>query len=167
MTSIGKNKPARSGFTLVEIVAVIAIIGVVMGVSALSFTSWRKKNNIESQTRELFTVFMEARNNSFMQKKAYEVVLEPNNYVLRSYSSEGDVLGSNLRSKNLTYTLTKNGTSASVSGLATKFDLSGYTTTYNTIVVNPVDAAASLNCLVVYATRINMGKMNGTTCEFK
>lgn len=167
MTSIGNNKPGRSGFTLVEIVAVIAIMGIVIGVSALSFTSWQKKNNIEAQTRDLFTVFMEARNNSFMQKKTYEVVLNTKSYVLRSYSSEGDATGIDLRSKNLTYSLTKSGSNPVVSGLSTTFDLSGLTTTNSTIIVNPVDVAAPLNCLVIFVTRINMGKMNGTTCEFK
>lgn len=169
MTSFGNIKLGRTGFTLVELMVTIAIMGIIMGISALSFNSWKKKSNIEAQTRDLFTTFMEARNNSFMQKKRHDVELEQKNYVLKSYSSESDAAGKIIRSKTLTYKLTKKG--ADITGTKISYDSTGLTTGFGstnfTVNVDIEDTSTSLNCLVVYVTRINMGKWNGTACEFK
>ena len=169
MNCTGYIKHGRAGFTLVELLVAIAIMGTVMGLSALSFNSWKKKSNIEAQTRDLFTTFMEARNNAFMQKKRHDVELEQKNYVLKSYSSESDAAGKIIRSKALTYKLTKKG--ADISGTKVSYDSGGFTTgfasTNFTVNVDIDDTSTSLNCLVVYVTRINMGKWNGTACEFR
>lgn len=161
----------RSGFTLIELVITIAIMAILFGIVTLNFQTFIKKNNIEKQTRELFTVLMEARNNSFMQKTEHGVIIKKNSYQLKSYTSDADTMGSILSSGSYTYPITNKGAALPVAGTEARFDASGFLigtfgTTFN---VDILDTGTSLNCLVIHAVRVNMGKWNATTseCEFK
>jgi type IV fimbrial biogenesis protein FimT len=166
-----------SGFSLVELLVVIAIMGIVMTVSTLSFNSWQVKNNIESQTRELFTDLSEARTKAFTQKKVYGIVLQPTSYVMKTYSSEVEYIsnpaaaanGTVVASKSLKYSLATN-TGADISNTSVVFDTSGFTTSWFiglSVLVGPATVPASLNCVVVSTARSNMGKINGTNCDYR
>ena len=169
MAPISNIKYGCSGFTLVEMVVTIAIMAILGSIAVMNFQTFQKKNNIESQTRDLFAALMEARNNAFMQKMEYGVLLQEKSYEIRSYSSDTDTTGTSVRSANLIYKVTKKG--AAVAGTPVRFDSSGFLigTFGTTINVEIADTSTSLNCLVIHAARVNMGKWNGTTstCEFK
>ncbi len=168
----------QAGFSLIELVVTIAIMGIVMATATLSFNSWQKKSKIESQTRELFTDLVDARTRSFTQKKVHGIIFQPNSYVMKSYSSVVEYKNSTaaaangvqLLSKSLKYGLTKTNTVTAITDNSIFFDITGFTTTATgfTIVVNPVTASPNLNCLVISAARVNMGKWNATTssCVF-
>ena len=83
------------------------------------------------------------------------------------YSSDAVANGVVVRSKSLKYGLTKAG--ANITDTPIIFDTSGLTTSATgfTIYVNPLSASAAVNCLVISAARVNMGKVNGSNCEFK
>jgi len=168
---------ANSGFSLIELMVVVAIIGIVLGISTLNFHSWQVKSKIEAQTREMYTDITEARTNAFTQKKAFGIVFQPTSYVMKSYSSEVEYSNSTnavdngivVASKSLKYSLTTS-TGGDISNTPILFDTTGFTTGWVsvlTVFVNPVTEPAALNCLVIYKSRANMGKINGTTCEFR
>jgi type II secretion system protein H len=165
---------SSSGFSLIELVVTIAIMAIVMTISTLSFNSWQVKSKIEAQTRELFTDLSEARTNAFTQKKVYGIVFQPTSYVMKTYSSEVEYKtnaaaaanGKVVASKSLKYGLTTK-TGADISDSSVVFDTSGFTYNLLTIFVNPVTTPAALNCVVIYSSRVNMGKINGTNCEFR
>lgn len=165
----------EKGFSLMELLITIAIMGIVMGIATLAFNTWQVKSKIEAQTHEIFTDISEARTNAFTQKKYYGIVFQPTSYVMKSYSSEVEIKnvtaqlanGVVVAGKDLRYGLTKAG--ADITDTPIIFDTSGFTTSATgfTIYVNPTSAAAAVNCLVVSATRVNIGKVNGSSCEFK
>ena len=169
----------QTGFSLIELVVTIAIMGTVMAIATLSFNSWQTKNKIESQTREIFTDLADARTRAFTQKRVHGIVFQPSSYVMKSYSSEVEykystdaaTKGVQIWSKSLKYGITKTNTATAFTNANSSilFDTTGFTTTYFTVVVNPVTVSPSLNCLVIHAARVNMGKWNETTstCEIK
>ena len=166
---------STSGFTLVELIIIITIIAIVTSISTLSFNSWQVKNKIESQTREIFADLSEARINAFTQKKAFGIVFQPTSYVMKNYSSETEYVnataaaanGNVVATKTLKSSLTKGGATSNITNTPVIFDTRGFTNDWLTIIVNPTTAQAALNCLVISSARVNMGKLNGTSCEFK
>jgi prepilin-type N-terminal cleavage/methylation domain-containing protein len=164
-----------AGFSLIEIIMTIAIMSIVVSISTISFNSWTSKSNIEKQTRELFTDLSEARTKAFTQKKVHGIVFQPTSYVMKSYSSETEYVDSTaaatkgivVATKTLKFTLTKTDTTSDITNTPVIFDTSGFTNDWYTIIVNPTTAQAALNCVVTSSARANMGKMNGTNCDFK
>lgn len=167
-----KNRMSdRLGFTLIEIVVTISIMAILSGIAVMSFNTLMRKNNIEAQTRDLFAVLMEARNNSFMQKVEYGVILKEKSYQMKSFVSDTDAVGTVVKSANYTYKITSKGINLPAVGEQIRFNTTGFLigpfgATYN---VDIDDTTTSLNCLVVHAARANMGKWNATTseCQFK
>lgn len=177
----------QAGFSLIELIITIAIMGIVTGIATLSFNSWQTKNNIESQTREIYADLADARTRALTQKKVHGIIFKPKNYVMKSYSSEVEYNypndapvnnGEVIFTKTLKFGITKTNTSTVFTdyNAAILFDTTGFastipsTSTFGfTIVVNPVNVSSNLNCLVISAARVNMGKWNETTavCEFK
>lgn len=174
MAPISNIKSDRSGFSLIELIITIAIMGIVMGIATLNFQAWQKKNNMEAQLRQIYVDLNEARTNAFTQKKSYRIIFQPSSYVMKSYSTENEPKssGRTIANKTLKYGLTsKNTTGTSLAVDITdrfvEFNSRGFTSNLFTVIMNPLTADSVLNCLVIYETRINLGKINGTACEFK
>ena len=160
----------NTGFSLIELVVAIAIMGILLTIATLNFRGWQVKNKIEAQTREMLVDLNSARTNAFTQKNYFGIVFQPNSYVMKSYSSAADASapltgGTAVMTKNLNYGLTKAG--ASIVDTPVVFDTSGTTFNWFTIFVNPVDTDSAVNCITISTARVNMGKVNGTACEFK
>lgn len=170
----------QAGFTLLELIITISIMGILMATATLSFNSFQKKSRFDSQMKAMFADLADARTRAFTQKKVHGIIFQPNSYVMKSYSSEveykftADAVANGvvLMSKSLAYGITKTNTTTAFTGTnsAILFDTTGFTTTATgfTVVVNPVNVSPSNNCVVISASRVNMGKWNATTtkCEF-
>jgi type II secretion system protein H len=170
--AIAPGVTSISGFSLIELIIVIAIMGVVMTIATINFQSWQIKNSVEGQTREILADLNEARTNSFTQKKRYGIVFQPSSYVIMSYSSASAAVapltaGNTLTTKNMKFGLTKAG--ASIVDTPVVFETTGITFDWFTIFVNQsgADQSAAVNCIVISTAQVNMGKINGTACEFK
>ena len=158
----------RVGFSLLELLIAIAIIGIMLSIATLSFNQWQVNYNIESQTRELYSDLIEARTTALQTKMPYSIVFQPRSYVMTRYSSENEPVanGTVVKNRTLSHGLTK-GTTGDIADSSVLFDTQGLTYNKFTVVVNPLTASPACNCLVIFDTRVNMGKINGTACEFK
>ena len=78
----------NAGFSLIELVIVIGLIGIILAIATVNFNSWTKKAQVESQTRTLFANLNQARVDAMQHKQPRSIMLQTNMYVYRQYTSE-------------------------------------------------------------------------------
>lgn len=162
--SIMNNK----GFSLVELLVVIAIMGVMLSLAVLGFNSMQVKSQIESQTRVLFADLNQARIDSQYLKLRHSIVMQPNSYTYKVYSSENEsrFAGTTLLTRNVNYQITKK-TGSTAADDVTEFDVRGFTNDNDTFRINPIGTSAQIDCVVIATGRTNMGKMDSGSCVVK
>lgn len=142
----------QNGFSLVELITVMSIIGILLAIGTLGFNSMQRKYGIDNQTRSLYTDLMDLRMKSMYKKKSHFVTLSAGSFVYYSSGSRAEPTGEVLR-KSLAYPVTWNG-----NGDLIEFDSQGLTTDQRSICVNPNETVANIDSIVVSMARINMGK---------
>ena len=163
----------KNGFSLTELIVVIAIMSILFSLVTLNFHDWQQKAQIERQTRELYTDLNTARTESIFKKTRRRITFQPNSYVFSSYSSDNEAsnAGTIITSRYVPYQLTKvaNGSASSIVDSAVEFDMRGFLSNGLglTLNVNPAGTNASFDCIVINVARTNMGKMENGTCSFK
>jgi prepilin-type N-terminal cleavage/methylation domain-containing protein len=157
----------NKGFSLIELIVVIAIIAISASLATLNFNQWVKKSNIERQTKELFSDLNEARLKSMYMKKRHSIVFQPTSYIFKVYSTDNDDRvsgGEKVYSKTTANQMTK----ASGNSLADRiieFDIRGFTSDVETISFNPINSGAGFDCIVISNGRTNLGQMgSGNVC---
>lgn len=155
------------GFSLIELLTVIAIISIVIAISTMDFHRWTIKSNVQKETREMYADFSRLRTKAMYTGKRHRIVLSPTSYTFKSYSvSEPLTAGTEIESKGLPYGITlENGNS--VIGKTITFDTRGFTNDVLTIRVDAPRSDAAFDCLLISTGRTNMGKMKNGTCEPK
>lgn len=178
----------RNGFSLIELLVVMIIVGILATLGTVSFRGWVRKYDLESQVKETYTDLMNARLKAMHQNTNHLITLSANQ--IRGFTdTDGDGTGDealciwnrnrgdpvdatcpndkSLSYKNLAFPATWSGTNT------LNFNARGLSTTNNTICFfsthNP-----SHDCIVVSSTRIRMGKIvnqaggcNSANCEAK
>jgi len=153
----------RNGFTLVEILVVVAVIGIMLSIASMDFVGFVRKGAVERQTKELYADLMATRTGAVTQQSSKRVIIKPTTFTFIS-----SALGSSISTQRSTRTLVKNITwSGKAPGDTEKqiiFDERG---TFNidvsngntTICVEPSVESAQYDSIVVYSTRIHLGKV--------
>lgn len=65
----------KNGFTLVELMVVVAIMGTLLTIGTLAFNSMTRKSAIEAQTKEIYGDLMKARSEAIYQKSNRSAVV--------------------------------------------------------------------------------------------
>lgn len=69
----------NSGFTLLEIIVVMAILGTLLGIAAMSGRDWLERYRVEGQTKELYADLMNARVSALQKNRVFFVALQTAN----------------------------------------------------------------------------------------
>ncbi len=81
---------ARRGFTLMEVMVVVAIMGMIMAMGVPSILAALKKDGMRKAVSDLQDVCFQARGQAIMQNRTVAVVFHPGE---RSFATEGGSVG--------------------------------------------------------------------------
>lgn len=153
----------KRGFSLVELIIVLAIMGTLMAIATHNWQQMQVKSGVESQIKTMHADLMEIRLQALYRKQPRSVVISGQQF--KVYSSMV-ITSTPLETKQLRYPIVWNS-----AGTTLTFDAQGLMNgnerticilpTNDTLVVN--DAAA--DSLVVSQARINLGKRTGGDCK--
>ena len=160
---------AARGFTLVEMIVVIAIIAILSSIATLSWNRMVMKNTIEGQIKTVHADMMGIRLDSLYSKRARSVTLTGNLFRIYSSTATGaSVTPVSSRTFKYNFISTSANTPASdtvtfdTSGMANGTQISFCVDPFGTT-VEPVDAV--VDSIVVSQARINLGKRKeGGSC---
>jgi len=153
----------QRGFTLVELVLVVAIIGTLLSIGTMQFNAMQKKSAIEQQVRKIYSKLMEARVDALYTKTPRTAVFSGSKL---SIYPTGDGSGSPVSELPLSYPTVMGGGFDRVT-----FNAGGMMLTSDgdrAICVEPGGVAANngnSDSVVVSAVKIYMGKrQSGGAC---
>jgi prepilin-type N-terminal cleavage/methylation domain-containing protein len=150
----------KNGFTLLELMAVIAITSALFAIATLSFTSMSRKGNVEGQMKAMFADLMSVRSQALYQKRGRSVVVTASQFSV--YSS--NVIVTPVSTKALKMPVTP-------SNLRVDFDHWGGITLNSDDSVPDASVCvqqssdAAVDSIVISRTRIQVGKLTGTGCS--
>lgn len=162
----------RNGFSLVELVVVIAVMVTLMAIGGLVYSKMTRKTGIESQVKAMYADLMTARSQALYRKSCRYVTMAGTQFSVYTSSSCGATAPTTgaIVQKTLKYGLSSNITDSICfdwRGVAnrvnsTNTDMSG---TYKAICVQPNDPNL-LTSIVVSPTGIQMGRLSaGGACN--
>jgi prepilin-type N-terminal cleavage/methylation domain-containing protein len=170
----GKVMVRNEGITLIELIIVISIIGILVVALGFSFQGWIGGYKIESQIKELYVDLMNSRARAMQRNRTHFVdlpVVQPKQYTI--YEDTNPVPDGNgiletasdasILQKNMDYTIIP---AMSFGVRRFSFDKNGLVSNNGTIRLSST-VTPDYDCIVLFATRINMGQWNGTDCIAK
>lgn len=163
------------GFSLVELVVIIAIMGTLLSIATLNFNEWMVKNRVEAQIRQMASDFSQLRVRAFTMKQRHSITVNKESYVFRSYSSESENLSSggsvvSVGVQNTTVQFPfKKSSGSYYGGEVFEIDSRGMSTSDvgKIFLEYRSGVTPALDCLTIHTLRINPGKKNGSDCDDK
>lgn len=157
------DRGGRGGFTLVEIMIALAILGIIVVIAVTNFEGMMEKYRVEGETKQMFADLMDARGRAMQRNRVFHVQITNNGYETfedTNPAPDGDVnlTGSDTRVAGVTvkHTITP---TAGLSGFS--FNRNGIASATGIIRLSST-VLPDYDCITMNATRIKMGQFNAT-----
>ena len=158
----------RDGFTLVELIVVMAIMSILLGLATFAFHDWTVKSAVEAQIRQMATDINTLRLGAMTMKLRESITFNASSYVFKSYSSDNESLsaGQVLSTGNHTVSyplMRKNNTTAvACAGEVYEIDQRGQLVGSTVSIFINYVGSANPDCLNINTILVNPGKKSAT-----
>jgi type IV fimbrial biogenesis protein FimT len=155
----------RRGFTLIELIIVMAIIAILLTFSTIAFNNWVNRNKVETQFKTMYADLMTARSQALYDKNGTGKAVSITGTVFSVYATTNTSVAPVL-TKVLKVPVTPATTQIvfDTSGVATLIS-AGTTVTDAYVCVQTNTTSAIFNSLIISKTRIQMGRFSGGVCS--
>lgn len=125
----------NSGFTLIELIVVIAIFGILVAVTVPNFLGYRPKSRLKTAARDLYSNLQLARMEAIKSNTTWAIVFD---FVSNSYTVRSDLTGANTVVKTVNLNSYGSGVTYGQGNATTDIDNSAFagTTSYITYAGN-------------------------------
>jgi type II secretion system protein H len=163
------------GFTLLELLIVIVIMGILFSIATLQFSSMTSGRNIAKEAQQLLSDIYTVRTQAMYSKQRTGLTFPTgSSYSFSRYSSMNDAAGSSTGTTTVRYALTS-ADGSSIAGKSLIFDREGMAAYSDgsalgsplTVWVNPTNSGASADCVAIDTARTNLGRMLNGKCVIK
>jgi prepilin-type N-terminal cleavage/methylation domain-containing protein len=143
----------KKGFSLIELIAVIAIISTILAIAVPNYHDWQVKSSVEKQMKEMKADMDSTRLAAIQQKQEEGVVMAANSYTIKVYSSpdDPDDAGTVVSVKNVSYPI-------QTDGGVIRFDVRGLLRGANQNVWTTAAPDAAFDSLNISTARTDLAK---------
>jgi len=164
------DKAARGGFTLVEILITLAILGILLTLAVGNFEGLDEKYKVEAETKQLYADLMDARGRAMQRNRMSFVQINANNYNTYEDTSPAPDGDGSLNADTLVAnaTVTHAIVTDNIAGvpLVFNFNRNGIASVTGFIRFSST-AQPDYDCITVKPTRTRMGQYTGGVCVEK
>jgi prepilin-type N-terminal cleavage/methylation domain-containing protein len=159
----------QKGFSLIELVVIMAIMSILLTIGTLNFKSWNDKAAVESQVNSLYSDLSSVRQKALYEKNGgYSVRISAAGFsVYRPVVATGDTVTAPLIRTSVKVPITTD-----PGGLQIDFDQSGVATINGdqanlkaAVCIDPKGSGAVYDSLLLSRTRIQIGKLTTAGCS--
>jgi prepilin-type N-terminal cleavage/methylation domain-containing protein len=147
------------GYSLVEMVLVMAVIGILLGIGTLSFRDYAQRAQMESQTRVIFEALQKARAKAVYERRKTQV-----NFFSDHFDAYSSLAGSGVApvaTQKLAYPVT---VALGYHNTSVVFANTGITSDLGSICLAQYPNDAPVDSVVIHFVRTSLGKKDKDDC---